>query len=120
MPQRLQLKRTKGWRKPPGAVKVDRTTKYGNPFPVKVFGRKRSLELFRMFADPENSAVPKVQKELNAFRAAERELYGPGPATMTLGEMAAMELRGKDLLCWCNIGEACHADILLELANKDA
>ena len=28
------------------------------------------------------------------------------------------ELRGKDLACWCKIGEPCHADILIELANK--
>jgi hypothetical protein len=28
------------------------------------------------------------------------------------------ELRGKNLSCWCKIGEVCHADVLLELANK--
>jgi Domain of unknown function (DUF4326) len=27
------------------------------------------------------------------------------------------ELRGKDLMCWCALGEACHADVLLELAK---
>lgn len=26
------------------------------------------------------------------------------------------ELRGKDLVCWC-APEACHADILIEIAN---
>lgn len=25
--------------------------------------------------------------------------------------------RRKDLACWCKIGEPCHADVLLELAN---
>jgi hypothetical protein len=31
--------------------------------------------------------------------------------------MAALpELRGKDLVCWC-APDACHADVLLELAN---
>ena len=29
------------------------------------------------------------------------------------------ELRGKDLLCWC-APEACHGDVLLELANATA
>jgi hypothetical protein len=29
------------------------------------------------------------------------------------------ELRGKDLACWCRLGEPCHADVLLELANQD-
>jgi hypothetical protein len=28
------------------------------------------------------------------------------------------ELRGKNLACFCKIGEPCHADVLLELANK--
>lgn len=28
------------------------------------------------------------------------------------------ELKGKNLSCWCKIGEPCHADILLEIANK--
>lgn len=28
------------------------------------------------------------------------------------------ELRGKNLACWCKPGEKCHADVLLEMANK--
>jgi len=28
------------------------------------------------------------------------------------------ELRGKNLACWCAPGASCHADILLDLANK--
>jgi hypothetical protein len=28
-------------------------------------------------------------------------------------------LRGRDLMCWCKLGEVCHADVLLELANSD-
>ena len=35
MPERIQLRRTKGWRKPDGAVVVARPSKWGNPFPVK-------------------------------------------------------------------------------------
>lgn len=27
------------------------------------------------------------------------------------------ELRGKNLACWCPIGQPCHADVLLEVAN---
>lgn len=29
------------------------------------------------------------------------------------------ELKGKDLCCWCKPAQ-CHADILLELANKES
>ncbi|ORV13543.1 hypothetical protein AWB94_04795 [Mycolicibacterium canariasense] len=27
------------------------------------------------------------------------------------------QLRGHDLVCWCPLGQPCHADVLLELAN---
>ncbi len=27
-------------------------------------------------------------------------------------------LRGKNLACWCAIGAPCHADVLIELANR--
>jgi hypothetical protein len=30
---------------------------------------------------------------------------------------AKEQLRGKDLACWCSENAACHADILLEIAN---
>lgn len=29
------------------------------------------------------------------------------------------ELKGKNLSCWCKVGEPCHADILLEIANRN-
>ena len=29
------------------------------------------------------------------------------------------ELRGKNLACWCPLDQPCHADVLLELANRD-
>jgi hypothetical protein len=32
-------------------------------------------------------------------------------------EDAQRELRGKDLACYCSLDEACHADVLLEIAN---
>jgi len=28
------------------------------------------------------------------------------------------ELRGKNLACWCKKGKPCHADVLLEFANR--
>lgn len=27
-------------------------------------------------------------------------------------------LRGHDLACWCPLDQPCHADVLLELANR--
>lgn len=42
-PKRIQLRRTKGWRKPEGAVVVARPTRWGNPFRVghEVYGLVR-------------------------------------------------------------------------------
>ena len=34
MPERILLKRTKGWRKPEGAISVGRPSRYGNPVKV--------------------------------------------------------------------------------------
>ena len=35
MPQRIQLRRAKGWRLPEGAIVVSRPSKFGNPWRVK-------------------------------------------------------------------------------------
>jgi hypothetical protein len=31
---------------------------------------------------------------------------------------AVRNARGKDLACWCPLDQPCHADVLLELANR--
>ena len=33
-------------------------------------------------------------------------------------KLAFHELRGRDLVCWCQLDQSCHADVLLEFANK--
>lgn len=37
-PRRIQLKRTKGWKMPENTVKVDRATKWGNPWTAENSG----------------------------------------------------------------------------------
>lgn len=45
MPQRIQLKRSKGWRKPEGAIVVARPSKFGNPYPhVQIIAIKGALQ----------------------------------------------------------------------------
>lgn len=104
MPKRIQLKRTKGWRLQeiaPGAVKVDRSTKWGNPFKVG-----QSLDLLTR-----PSAVMAVESFRNTVLAGRWGLLD-----FTGSELA--QLRGKDLACWCRPGEPCHADVLIEFANR--
>ena len=116
MPVRIQLKRTKGWRMPPGTVKVDRTTKWGNPFTVngaREAGyqgddaelRARCVEAFRVWLGP-HWRYNWDGEESAAARAA--ILSG------------IHNLRGKNLACWCALDQPCHADVLLELANAPA
>ena len=89
-PQRIQLKRTKGWRLPPNTISVARPTKWGNTYPVSVHGREAALNLY------------------------EARL---GLALLK-GELDLGEIRGKHLACWCHPTLPCHADILLRKANE--
>lgn len=105
-PVRIQLSRTKGWKMPPNTVKVDRSTQWGNPWAAGRTGfdgrspldNEGAVGMFRdMLTDPEK-----------------RDDAGY-PDDDDLIEL----LRGKNLACWCKPGAWCHADVLLELANRD-
>lgn len=115
MPQRIQRKRTKGWRKPKNAFYVGRPTKYGNPFR---FMRDECGEPFRVRA---GYAVTMYElwargELIDLLRVLFTPTPPPSPP-WTLEELRA-ELGGKDLCCWCRLDRPCHADILLELANE--
>jgi len=113
-PKRIQLRRTKGWRKPEGAVVVSRPSIYGNPFPV---GLHVSVETLNgdKFWDATASDVVFMFKGWTSngacypAHAAQRDRL--------LAAIARGELAGKDLACWCPLDQPCHADVLLELAN---
>ncbi len=92
-PKRIQLSRKKGWRMPPNTVSVARPTKWGNPVKVGDPGYPSSEDAVRWY----------------------REHITP---QSLMGKDAAVELRGKNLACWCKPGQPCHADVLLEIANK--
>ena len=92
-PQRLQRSRQHKMVNPNGLpiVYVSRPSKWGNPY--------------RIGADGDRDQVLKKYREYLA-------------ANPSLVEDAKKELRGKNLACWCKPSEDCHADILLEIANK--
>jgi hypothetical protein len=101
-PQRIQRKRTKGWRMPQGAIYVGRPTRWGNPFAM---GEMNS------YAEDEDHPYgrPSTAEEVVA-------LYRMG---ITFVPPYAFEpLRGHDLVCWCPLDQPCHADVLLEVANR--
>ncbi len=106
-PQRIQRKRTKGWRMPAGAVSCTRPGKYGNPFTVK-----HCLEA-GYAADNLNAARICIEAH-RAWMLGEKHWAHaiPMPVPPDLSG-----LRGKDLACWCAIGDPCHVDVMLEIAN---
>lgn len=124
-PVRVQLSRKKGWRMPPNTVSVARPGRWGNPWPLSL-GRDRCIDLFRdtcygFFSPDKLKDIP--DDEFHALYAAKdawRARHGYCPESD-----ARYELAGKNLACWCPLADKdgnpvpCHADVLLELANRD-
>lgn len=99
-PIRIQRKRTKGWRKPEGAVIVDRISRWGNPY--KVGGRYFAFQ-------GDYTTTAEVRDNAHAVELfIERKIR-------FLPDIE--QLPGKYLFCWCPLDQPCHADVLLELAN---
>lgn len=82
-------------------IYVGRPTKFGNPFKTRITGRGPAITQFRAWL-----------KEHRMFMTPESAL-----ARDALID-SLHELKGKNLSCWCNLNEPCHADILLEEANR--
>lgn len=75
---------------PQEAVYVGRPTYWGNPFEIGKDGtRKEVIEKYRAYVLDKPRMV----------------------------EVIRDQLWGRDLVCWC-APEACHADVLMEIANS--
>ncbi len=114
MPERIQLRRTKGWRKPEGVIVVSRPSRWGNPYRVH-----------RVDNDSDSWAIVEQGIELDYVstrteaRASAVECFGSDRhnADYPSDDVIRCELAGRDLACWCPLDEPCHADVLLEIAN---
>lgn len=104
-PKRIRLSRAKGWRLPENTVKVDRSTKWGNPFIVGRDGTQ--AECVDLYTKLAVGYICLSTNNIEAQRVARGWM-----------EKANDELRGLDLACWCALDAPCHADILLEIANR--
>lgn len=69
---------------------IGRPSKWGNPFPLTQWTRNEAIRMYK-------------------------EWFNDRPELI---EAAKKELKGKILGCWC-APEACHGDILSEIANKE-
>lgn len=117
-PRRIQLRREAGWRLPANAISVARPTIYGNPYrvgdEVEVFAPDGMTAV--MDASPA-MAVALFRARLDAWEPCDR----PGPEDLVAEQYVAdllLGLRGLDLACWCPLDQPCHADVLLEYANR--
>lgn len=118
-PQRIQQRRTKGWRKPEGAVAVGRGTKWGNPYRVLPVDRHGMYPYgYRVHPEPSGAAARHVYRtEREAVERAVHLFDRYARERLEIGSWDLTVLRGRDLMCWCPLDQPCHADVLLELAN---
>lgn len=124
-PIRLRLSRAKGFdlqghsQEANGlpAVNVARPSLYGNPFSVKdaadIYNCRTesahhyAVEWFREWiTTPLTAEAHQPMHEWDGYQAQHAKITKGLPS-----------LRGKNLACFCRPGFACHADVLLELAN---
>jgi hypothetical protein len=120
MPERIQRKRTKGWKMPPNTVSVTRPGRWGNPFDARLLGADLAVEMFRDmmtgFFDPFKLKHLSDEEFAAVYKAKEA-----WAARLNWGaeyrQAAKTELRRQNLACWCQVGKPCHADVLLDLAN---
>lgn len=87
---------------PANTVKVDRSTRWGNPF---VIGEEGPLG--RTATDAEGA----VGFFTDMLRDSELRAAANYPLDLA-------PLAGKNLACWCRPGTPCHADVLLRIANE--
>jgi hypothetical protein len=97
LPKEIQRKRIKGYRMPPNTVSVARPGTWGNPH---VVGEG---------CGDAATACTRYAHDLITLRLVDRAGV---PLLNRLGE-----LRGKNLACFCPIGQPCHRQVLLHYAN---
>ncbi|MDH6284026.1 DUF4326 domain-containing protein [Prescottella agglutinans] len=121
-PRRLQREGTKGWRRPPGSIIVDRTTRWGNPFMVglSVPGfRRRRRQLF-VVRDAGHAVELYEEWLAGVITLPDVPRWTRPPADLQIRK----QLAGADLICWCPLTDdggqptPCHADVLLSIANS--
>lgn len=93
-PSRFQLSRRAGYRMTLGGASVTRGSRWGNPHKVADVGRAEAVRLF--------------EDDLLAGRL---------PISV---DDVRHHLAGRPLGCTCRLDEACHADVLLRVANPGA
>jgi len=116
---RVQLRRTPGWRMPADAVKVDRSTEWGNEFKIvgPIHGMKgpgktewwveSSTSTWR-FPDKESAQTGAVSLHREWIMA---------PAQAVYRDRVRLRFKRRRPACWCDPSAPCHGDTLAEIAS---
>ncbi len=118
--KRVQRTRKKGGGMPPGSKYVGRGSRWGSRYKVFPVNTRegRRLDMWSMKAPiGVESCIGKqtlTAKSLILFENQIRTEYKGKEAMRAFLE----PLRGYDLACWCNLGDPCHADVLLKLIRE--
>lgn len=124
-PQRIQRKRTKGFKMPEGAKYVGRGSAYGNPYVIQVAPKgmvgaspqtdhRYAVVDTRPNAPRGNYQLFKTFHDAASYATAQYRY-------VVLPDLLAADLHtlaGHDLACWCLPENPCHGSVLLEFANK--
>lgn len=115
-PVRLQLSRKAGFRLQDHslatnglpAVNVSRPTKWGNPYDWRDW-----REVWPFEPNPWGTEINRDDWCRDRATQSFEEALSDGEVVLPVEK-----LRGKNLACWCKRGAPCHADVLLDLANR--
>lgn len=121
-PRRIQLRRTKGWRLPEGAVVCRRPTKWGNVWRVEPTREPGAGWLVRGPGDRRTNVFEtKIEAQAEAVVIHRRWIQREPRYAGTFHPLDHLdEIRGRDLACTCRTIDPCHVDTLLDLANRTA
>ena len=106
-PKRIQRERTKGWKMPPNTIYVGRDSRFGNPWLVTK--TQTALKACRIYS-------VMIYSIFDRYDTNEPEDELSSEQVKLVDDIRT--LKGKNLSCWCPLSQPCHADILLEIANK--
>lgn len=105
-PIEVQRRRSKGWKIPPNTLSVTRPGPWGNPFVVGEFGTREEcvkahkiLLMGFIYVGPN----PSMKEQKKYYNFVKENIH---------------KLKGKNLACFCKIGDPCHRQILLKIANQ--
>lgn len=112
MPERIQLKRTKGWRMPAGVVHVARPSRWGNPWAI----RQNSSGVW--YCDGPGISTHPAAGMCGNEEGARLMAVRLHRDKCERGEYDLEQLRGKNVACFCSLDQACHGDNYLDFANR--